>query len=190
MNPRILFPITLFVVITMTAAAQADKKSAQLKNLETGVANARARITMNEKKVADSDSVITAGKKLIKESKADAKSVDSDSRKLEKDYAAKYKPLHKLTGFRDKAVANKARTDLRALETEYNASNRALEIRFNNTIKKLNSGITNITKGRTAKMNAQDALKVSIDALKAAQAKYDEAAARYENESVKGRRKK
>jgi len=190
MNARILFPVILFMVITLTAAAQTDKKAAQLKNLEAGVTNAKARVAANEKKVADADSIINTGKKLIDEAKADAKSVDSDSRKLEKDYAAKYKSLNKITRSKDKAAANKAKADLRSLETEHRTGNRALETRFNNALKKQSAGIAAINKGRTAKKNAQDALKVSIGALKAAQKKYDQAAGQDGNESVKGKKKK
>jgi chromosome segregation ATPase len=173
MNPRVLFLAGLFPLISMISAAQTDKKATELRNLEAGIANAKARVVMNEKKMAAADSLINTGKKMFHESKTDARSVDSDSRKLEKDYAAKYKALRKLASSRDKAEANKARTDLRALDTSHKASNRALEIRLKDAIKKQTAGITSIEKGKTAKKNTRDALKVSIDALRTAQAKYD-----------------
>lgn len=190
MNSRALFFAVLFNIISLIAGAQTDKRPEDLKKLESAITNAKARVAMNEKKVVAADSIINTGKKMIDESKADAKNVDSESRKLEKDYAAKYKSLRKLSNSRNKAEANKARTDLRALESEHKTKNRALETEFNNALKNQNAGIANIEKGRTARMNAKDALKVSIDDLKAAQAKYDAATATDENVAVKGKRKK
>ncbi|OFY65310.1 MAG: hypothetical protein A2V64_11100 [Bacteroidetes bacterium RBG_13_43_22] len=190
MNPRALCLTILFLVISLIAVSQTDKKAAELRNLEAGIAIAKARIALNENKIADADSVINAGKKMIDESKADARSVDSDSRKLEKDYAAKHKSLRKLASSRDKTEANKARTELRALETWYKSSNRALETRLKDAIKKQTSGIASIERGKTAKKNARDALGVSIDALKAAQAKFDKAIAPVEKESLKGKSRK
>jgi hypothetical protein len=176
MESRTLFLIVLFQLVFLTAVAQGNKKDAQLKNLEASVANARARVALNEKKVADADSIINSGKKMIDESKTEAKSVDSDSRQLEKDYAARRNSLVKLTKSKEKAEANRAKTELRALETGYKASNRILETRLRDATKKQTTGIANIQKGRTSRKNAMDALKVSNNTLKAVQKKYDAAA--------------
>jgi chromosome segregation ATPase len=176
MESRTLFLIVLFQLVFLTAVAQENKKDAQLKNLEASVANARDRVALNEKKVADADSIINSGKKMIDESKTEAKSVDSDSRQLEKEYAAKRKPLVKMTKSKEKAEANRAKTELRALETEYKASNRVLETRLRDATKKQTTGISNIRKGRTSRENAMEALKVSNNTLKAVQKKYDAAA--------------
>ncbi|MCX6301005.1 MAG: hypothetical protein NTW82_02375 [Bacteroidia bacterium] len=178
MYSRTLFIAGLFQVISIIAVAQTDKKAAELKNLEVPVANAKARVAMNEKRVAAADSLIDAGKMMITEIKAELKAIDSDSRKLEKNYAAQRKPLNKLANTRDKAAANKARTDLRALETRYKTDNRALETRLRDAYRKQTTAIGNIQKGKTSRKNAMDALKISKNALKAVQAKYDAAAAR------------
>ena len=173
---KALFASILLQIVLVPAAAQTDRKAAELKSLEAAVANAKARVAINEKRVADADSIINAGKRMLDESKAEMKAVDSGSRKLEKEHEAGLKSLQKLVKSKDKAEASKARLDLRAFETEYKAANRALETRLREATRKQTTGITNIQKGKTARKNAMEALKVSTSALKAAQAKYDAAA--------------
>lgn len=154
----------------------ASSQSSSLKNLEAAVTTARNRVEMNERKVSDADSIIKAGKMLIDESKAEMKAIDAGSRKLEKEYASRRKPLSKTAGSKDKAAANTARADLRKIDTQYKADNRALETRLREAERKQTTGISNIERGRTARRNAMDALKVSENALKAAEAKYNAAA--------------
>jgi hypothetical protein len=175
MIPRTLFLAGLFLCSSLTAAGQTDKKAAEMKNLEVGIANAKARVAMNEKKLAEADSLINAGKNMILESKAEARNVDSDSRKLEKDYASQYHSLRNLSNSRDKTTANKAKTDSRALDKEYKASNRALETRLRDATKKQTTGITYIQKGKTARKNATEAITVANKTLKILQKKYNTA---------------
>jgi len=173
---KALFVAIVLQMILVSAAAQTDRKTAELKSLDAAVAAARARVAMNEKRVADADSIINAGKRMLDESKAELKAVDSGSRKLEKKYAAERKPVSRLVNSKDKTEANKARTDLRAIDAQYKTDNRALETRLREASRKQTAGITNIQKGKTARKNAMEALKVSNNALKAAQAKYNAAA--------------
>jgi len=163
-------------MILVPAAAQTDRKAAELKSLEAAVAAARARVAMNEKRVADADSIINAGKRMLDESKAELKAVDSDSRKLEKKYASQRKPVSRLVNSKERAEANKGKADLRAIDAQYKTDNRALETRLREAVRKQTTGITNIQKGKTARKNAMEALKVSNSALKTAQDKYDAAA--------------
>ncbi|MFH0843548.1 MAG: hypothetical protein V1903_13145 [Bacteroidota bacterium] len=172
---KALFVTIPLLMILVPAVAQTDRKAAEMKNLEAAVANARVRVAMNEKRVTDADSIINAGKRMLDESKAELKAVDSDSRKLEKKYAAERKPESRLVNSKDKTEANKARTDLRAIDAQYKTDNRALEIRLRESVRKQTTGITNIQKGKIARKNAMEALKVSKSALKTAQAKYDAA---------------
>ena len=76
MYSRALFIAGLFQVISIIAVAQTDKKAAELKNLEVPVANAKARVAMNEKRVAAADSLIDAGKMMINEIKENVKSLE------------------------------------------------------------------------------------------------------------------
>jgi len=171
-----LFVSILLQMILVPAAAQTDRKAAELKSLEAAVAAARARVAMNEKRVADADSIINAGKRMLDESKAELKAVDSDSRKLEKKYASQRKPVSRLVNSKERAEANKGKADLRAIDAQYKTDNRALETRLREAVRKQTTGITNIQKGKTARKNAMEALKVSNSALKTAQDKYDAAA--------------
>jgi chromosome segregation ATPase len=173
---KALFVTIPLLMILVPAVAQTDRKAAEMKNLEAAVANSRVRVAMNEKRVTDADSIINAGKRMLDESKAEMKAVDSGSRKLEKEYAAKRRPVTKLADSKDKTEANRARTDLRAIDAQYKTDNRALETRLREALRKQTAGITNIQKGKTARKNAMEALKVSNNALKAAQAKYNAAA--------------
>ncbi len=182
--------ITGLILFPIQATAQTDAKAAQLKTLETSLANAKARVALQEKKIAAADSTVNAGTQLIKSSKTELKAVDAESKKLEKDYAAKQKPLQKLTASKDKAEAAKARADIKALDTQYKIDNKALETRLREATKKQTTGASAIERGKTAKKNAQDGLKAATAALKTAQAKYDAATAPAEDKNSKGKGKK
>jgi hypothetical protein len=127
---------------------------------------------------------------MINEAKTENKAIDADTKKLDKDHAAKLKPIMKLTTSKDKAEATKAKADLKALETQYKADQKAIETRVKDATKKQTTGTANITRGKTAKKTAQDALKASNEALKVAQGKYDAESAPAEEKGSKGKGKK
>ncbi len=122
---------------------------------------------------------------MISEGKAEVKVIYSESDKIEKEYASAHKPLEKLSTSKDKAEAAKARADLKALDAKYRTDNISLETRLRNAQRMQTSGASYIARGKTAKMNSRDALKTSSSALKAAQEKYDAAAAPDENRKTK-----
>jgi len=190
MNFRVLVMLSFFLLIPALSQAQTDKKADQLKNLETGIAAAKAKVSMSERKLAIADSVITTGTQMIAESKSEIKAVDADNKKLEKDLAANKKPLTKLSTSKDKGESIKAKADLKALDVQYRSDAKTLDTRLRAAEKKQTTGNANLTRGKVAKKSAQDALKISQDALKAAQAKYDAASSSGDNTNAKDKKKK
>jgi len=172
MNTRIIYTLLLLHIFVQFTLGQNDRKAGELKSLETAVTNAEARVAIIEKRVSDADSIINAGKRMLDESKAELKSVDSDSKKFEKVYDSKRKETGKQANSKDKTEANRARTELRNIDSQYKTESRALETRLREATRKQTMGITNIQKGKTARKNAEEALKVANQALKAARAKY------------------
>jgi hypothetical protein len=175
----------LLLFLSPLAVAQTDRKAAELKNLEKNLAVARARVVLNQKQLVAADSLISLGQQMIKEGKSEVKAVYAESDEIEKEYASKHKPLEKLSTSKDKAEVIKARADLKALDAKYRADNVSLEIRLKSAERKQTSGASYIARGKTARLNARDALKTSGSALKAAQEKYDSAAAPAESRKTK-----
>jgi len=187
---RILIVLVLFLLAPVYANAQTDKKATELKKLETSLAAAKAKVALNEKQLANSDSLITLGNQMVAEAKTENKAIDSDRKKLDKDNAAKQKPLLKLSTSKDKEDAVKARADLKALDLQYKSDSKALGIRLKDATKKMSTGNANLTRGKAGKKNAQDALKISKKALEAAQAKYDDASGAGDDTGSKTKKKK
>jgi hypothetical protein len=187
---RILAILSFIFLTPVIIQAQADKKAAELKKLETNLAAAKARVALNERQLSISDSLINAGTQMLAESKTDTKAIDADRKTLDKDNVTKQKPLIKLTTSKDKEEATQARADLKALDIQYKSDSKALGIRSRDAAKKLSTGNANLTKGKAMKKNAKDALKMSNSALDAAQAKYDAASGSGENNSGKNKKKK
>lgn len=170
------FFVVIFLFMSFCATnAQTTQNDALINKLGTAVADAKAKVALNEKKIAAADSLIDAGKKMIDESKDEIKAIDAESKKYEKDYAPRYKAIKKLTGSKDKAEARKASNELRTLEAEHRTANRGFEAKMNNAYKKQNLGLAAIDKGQKAKYFAKTALDTAEDALKTAQEKYDAA---------------
>ena len=190
MNFRILILLPFLLIVPVISQAQTDKKAVELKKLETGVATAKAKVALNERQLAISDSLITAGTQLIAESKTETKAIEAERKKLDKDNAVKQKPLTKLSTSKDKGESSKARADLKALDTQYKLDSKALAARSKDATKKLTTGNSNLTKGKATKKNAKDALKISLAALDAAQAKYDAATNPEQKTSGKNKKKK
>lgn len=189
-NFRILVTLSFFLLTTVLIQAQTDKKTAELKKLDTGLSTAKAKVALNERQLTVSDSLITLGTQQIAESKTETKAIEADRKKLDKDNVTRQKSLTKLSASKDKDESSKARADLKALDVQYKSDSKALSNRLKDATKKLSTGNANLTKGKANKKNAQDALKVSRNALKAAQAKYDAASASGENTSIKDKKKK
>jgi len=187
---RILILLVLFILAPVYANAQTDKKGAELKKLETSLAAAKAKVALNEKQLANSDSLITLGNQMIAEAKTENKAIEADRKKLDKDNAASQKPLLKLTSSKDKDEAVKARADLKALDLQYKADSKALGVRLRDATKKMSTGNANLTRGKAGRKNAQDALKISRKALDTAQAKYDDASGAGDDTQTKGKKKK
>jgi hypothetical protein len=188
MNFRISIVLVLLLLAPVLTQAQTDKKAADLKKLETSVAAAKAKVALNEKQLAVSDSLITLGTQMIAESKTETKAIDADRKKLDKDNLTKQKSLTKLSTSKDKEESAKAKADLKAQSIQYKSDTKALADRSKDATKKLTTGNANLTRGKATKNSAKDALKNSRAALDAAQAKYD--AASGDNSNIKDKKKK
>lgn len=187
---RIFILLPFLLMASVITNAQADKKQAELKKLETSLNAAKAKVALNEQQLAKSDSLISLGTQMVAESKTETKAIEADRKKLDKDYATKQKSLTKLTTSKDKDEAGKARTDLKTLTVQYNSDIKALTNRQKDATKKLSTGNANLTRGKAGKKNAQDALKISRKALDLAQEKYDSANGSEANTTTKEKKKK
>lgn len=187
---RILILLPFLLLTTVLASAQTDKKQAELKKLETNLATAKAKVALNERQLAKSDSLITLGSQMIAESKAENKAIEADRKILDKENAVNQKPLTKLSTSKDKEEAMKAKADLKALDLQYRSDSKALGIRLKDATKKMTTGNANLTRGKTGKKTAQDALKISRKALETAQEKYDNAIGSGDNPPSKSKKKK
>jgi hypothetical protein len=190
MRFRILVMFSLFLLIPVFMQAQTDKKTADLKKLETGINTAKAKVALNERQLAVSDSLITVGSQLIAEAKTETKAIEADRKKTDKDNATQKKSLTKLSTSKDKEESAKARADLKALDVQYRLDSKNLATRSKDATKKMTTGNANLAKGKATKKNAQDALKTSRAALEVAQAKYDTASGSGENAAAKDKKKK
>jgi septal ring factor EnvC (AmiA/AmiB activator) len=187
---RILIVLPFLLLTPVLTNAQSDKKQAELKKFETSLAAAKAKVALNERQLAKSDSLITLGNQMIAESKTETKAIEADRKKLEKENAANQKPLARLSTSKDKEEAMKAKADLKALDLQYKSDYKALGIRFKDATKKMTTGNSNLTKGKAGKKSAQDALKISRKSLTIAQERYDNANGTAEDNSSKGKKKK
>jgi hypothetical protein len=187
---RILIMLPLLLLTSIHANAQTDKKQAELKKLETSLAAAKARVTLNERQLAVADSLITLGNQMLAESKTETKAIESDRKKLDKDNVAKQKPLTRLAASKDKEEATKARADLKALDLQYRSDSKALSTRLRDATKKMSTGNANLTRGKAGKKNAQDALKISRKNLDIAQEKFDSTSTSGDTNTSKGKKKK
>jgi hypothetical protein len=190
LNFRIFAMLAFLLLATALTQAQTDKKAVELKKLETGLATAKAKVALNERKLNTADSLITVGTKLTAESKTEIKAIEAERKKLDKDYATRQKSVTKLSTSKDKEVATKAKADLKIMGAQYKSDSKALATRLSIATKKSTTGEANITKGKTVKSNAKDALKISKAALDAAQEKYDVASGLDEKTTQKDKKKK
>jgi chromosome segregation ATPase len=173
---KLFFYLGLSVILFLVSGkvnAQTDKKAAEIKRLETALATAKKNVAKNERSIAIADSLITKGTEQLNESKAEAKTLATDRKTLDKEYATQKKALEKLTTSKDKAEVTKARSDMKALDAKYMADSKALDTKLKDTTKKSTTGSANVSKGKTGKNNATDALKTAQASLDAAQEKYD-----------------
>jgi len=187
---RILIVLPFLLLTPVLTNAQADKKEADLKKLETSLAAAKAKVALNEQQLAKSDSLINVGTQMIAESKTETKAIEADRKKLDKDNITSQKPLNKLSTSKDKEESSKARADLKTLDVQYKSDSKALGTRMKDATKKMSAGNANLTKGKAGKKNAQDALKISRKALDTAQEKYDNANNSGVNTTSKEKKKK
>jgi len=187
---RILIMLPFLLLAPVLTNAQADKKQAELKKLETSLAAAKAKVALNERRLTISDSLVTLGTQMIAESKTETKAIEAERKKLDKDNVTKQKSLTKLSTSKDKDEANQARVDLKALDVQYKSDSKALGIRLKDATKKMSTGNANLTRGKTGKKSAQDALKISRKALDTAQEKYDNANVSGEKTISKEKKKK
>ena len=153
--------------------AQTDKKAAEIKKLETGLNVAKANVAKQEKAIALNDSLVAKGTEQLAESKAESKAIATERKALDKEHATQAKTLEKLSGSKDKDEAAKAKADLKALELKYKADVKALDMRLKDATKKSTTGTTNVSKGKSGKKTATDALKTAQASLDVAQEKYD-----------------
>ncbi len=153
--------------------AQVDKKAAEVKRLETALTTAKKNVAKNERSLVVADSLITKGTEQMNESKAEDKALATERKTLDKEYATKKKALEKLSSSKDKTEATQARNDMKALDLKYRADAKAMDARLKDITKKSTTGSSNVSKGKTGKKSATDALETSQASLDAAQEKYD-----------------
>jgi len=187
---RILIVLPFLLLTPVLTNAQADKKQAELKKLETSLAAAKAKVALNEQQSAKSDSLINLGTQMIAESKTETKAIESARKKLDKDNVNSQKSLTKLSASKDKDESSKAKADLKALDVQYKSDSKALDTRLKDATKKMSAGNANLAKGKAGKKNAQDALKISRKTLDTAQEKYDNANGSGVNTTSKEKKKK
>jgi hypothetical protein len=187
---RILIVLPFLLLTSVLTNAQADKKQAELKKLETSLAAAKAKVALNEQQLTKSDSLINLGTQMITESKTETKAIEAERKKLNKDNITSQKPLTKLSTSKDKEESNKARADLKTLDVQYKSDSKALDTRLKDATKKMSAGNANLAKGKAGKKNAQDALKISRKTLDSAQEKYDNANGSGVNTTSKEKKKK
>jgi septation ring formation regulator EzrA len=187
---RIFIVLPFLLLTPVLTNAQADKKQAELKKLETSLAAAKAKVALNEQQLSKSDSLINLGTKMIAESKTETKAIEADHKKLDKDNVNSQKSLTKLSASKDKDESSKAKADLKALDVQYKSDSKALDTRLKDATKKMSAGNANLAKGKAGKKNAQDALKISRKTLDTAQEKYDNANGSGVNTTSKEKKKK
>ena len=187
---RILILLPFLLLTPVLINAQADKKQAELKKLETSLTAAKAKVALNEQQLTKSDSLINLGTQMIAESKTENKAIEADRKKLDKDNVTKQKSLTKLSTSKDKEESTKAKADLKALDLQYKSDSKALSTRLKDATKKMSTGNANLTRGKAGKKNAQDALKISRKALETAKEKYDNANTSGESTTPKDKKKK
>jgi septal ring factor EnvC (AmiA/AmiB activator) len=187
---RILIVLFFLLLTPVLTNAQADKKQAELKKLETSLAAAKAKVALNEQQSAKSDSLINLGTQMIAESKTETKAIEAARKKLDKDNVNSQKSLTKLSASKDKDESSKAKADLKALDVQYKSDSKALDTRLKDATKKMSAGNANLAKGKAGKKNAQDALKISRKTLDTAQEKYDNANGSGVNTTSKEKKKK
>ena len=187
---RILIVLPFLLLTPVLTNAQADKKEADLKKLETSLAAAKAKVALNEQQSAKSDSLINLGTQMIAESKTETKAIEAARKKLDKDNVNSQKSLTKLSASKDKDESSKAKADLKALDVQYKSDSKALDTRLKDATKKMSAGNANLAKGKAGKKNAQDALKISRKTLDTAQEKYDNANGSGVNTTSKEKKKK
>jgi hypothetical protein len=187
---RILIVLPFLLLTPVLTNAQADKKQAELKKLETSLAAAKAKVALNEQQSAKSDSLINLGTQMIAESKTETKAIEAARKKLDKDNVNSQKSLTKLSASKDKDESSKAKADLKALDVQYKSDSKALDTRLKDATKKMSAGNANLAKGKAGKKNAQDALKISRKTLDSAQEKYDNANGSGVNTTSKEKKKK
>jgi hypothetical protein len=189
-NFRILILLPFLLLTSILSNAQADKKQAELKKLETSLAAAKAKVALNEQQLSKSDSLITLGTQMTAEAKTENKAIEADRKKLDKDNVARQKSLVKLSTSKDKEESTKAKADLKALDLQYKSDSKALSTRLKDATKKMSTGNANLTRGKAGKKSAQDALKISRKTLDIAQEKYDSANGSEATTSSKEKKKK
>jgi hypothetical protein len=163
----------ILFLISGKVNAQVDKKAAEIKRLETALATAKKNVAKNERSLAIADSLMTKGTEQLNESKTETKAIDTERKTLDKEYATQKKALEKLANGKDKTAATKAMSDIKALDLKYRADAKVLDTRLKDATKKSTTGSSNISKGKTGKSTATNALETAQASLDAAQEKYD-----------------
>ncbi len=165
----------ILFLFTGIVNAQTDKKAAELKKVETGLAMAKKNVAKYERSLAVADSLVAKGTEQLNESKAETKALATERKTLDKEYATQKKAMEKLATSKDKAEATQAKTDMKALDIKYKADSKAMDIRLKAATTKSTAGSSNVSKGKAGKKTAADGLKTSQAALDAAQEKYNAA---------------
>jgi len=165
-----------------------SRKEAELKRLETTVANAKVGLDKAEKRAASADSLLLVGPEMLKQGKADLKQIDSEKSVREKGYKAKSKALDKQLKSKDKNEVAQARKELKSVDTQYRADLKELSTKQRDAQKKITTGENNKNRGKSTQKTTRETVKRAQATLEAAQAKLD--AARGGDKTVKTKKKR
>lgn len=165
--------IIFLLALPLVSQAQADRKEAKLQLLRDKVARAETKVAATEKKLAIADSLITYGELSIADAEEEFSRIGEEQKILEKEYKMNSKQLKKLAKSKDAEVAEKAESDLKALEKKFNADIKTYRDEIKLLTRKAARGEKDIDKGIDLEKSANQSLREALKALELAQENYE-----------------
>ncbi len=165
--------IIFLLALPLASQAQTDRKEAKLQLLRDKVARAETKVAAAEKKLTIADSLITFGELSIADAEEEFSRIGEEQKMLEKEYKSNSKQLRKLTKSKDAEVAEKAESDLKALEKKFNADIKTYRDEIKQLTRKAARGEKDIDKGINLERSANQSLREALKALELAQENYE-----------------
>ncbi len=169
----LFFVVLMGVALSVAGQSAEEKKAAAIAKLEVSLKKAQEKVAALEKKSADADSLVDLGNQMKNEAKVEIKAAQQQLKIINKEFSAERKPLAKLTGSKDRAVAAQAKADLKELENQFKADVKAATAEGKAAEKKLTTGDSNVAKGKSTLKSNAAALKTAQASADLAQDKYD-----------------